>query len=611
MQQTDVNWDAIPDAIVSWLKLNLMQKMQAELYCLPWKVSELEWFPELKQSKRDRIINSFEYFINNVMGRVAPTKHQARAKLRETYREAVRGPEAKDDPELSPGLDEDGAKQRQLRSESPVERDTVQEPVSDLGGTLTSTFARTLQTETLQRAVNPLVQVPIFTQSPYRKLVNPEKLKIMQQVPSALPRTLVTELQLTLDGKSWRDQFPKTDSTADKVPPAAEIRMEADILGFPLPDEVFDASTDQDPYQLSAAVKEVIRLPAGARKLFGDACIVDEEVTEEINESIDIKDELELHGIRRSQYDRSGHAGATSHQSQGFTTQTSAGTNSPRSEKQLHCLRLVKLLDTIIWRHREEIFSRLRSATALPSVSGQGAIEYTRGLSGEVRPPENRNPWRGGYPKKRGHERLTRMQPSASESEEYVGCVSWSYSPPQLVTEPEPEAPIIQQASPPREPWTQKRAEDLLRSLTDPRNHVANLIQEPVPHGRGIRLGFQPVHRGHGAKPEDPETLKMNSHFGTGSVEPVPPPSFGKAPPAPSDDFQTSPISLRSNGGTRHSMPRSLADCPPNWMPVKSPQSQAAGEALLPQIGSPPKDAKRNGASLKTPREGPKFGGTG
>eukprot|EP00746_Dinoflagellata_sp_MGD_P000941 gnl/MRDRNA2_/MRDRNA2_101757_c0_seq1.p1 gnl/MRDRNA2_/MRDRNA2_101757_c0~~gnl/MRDRNA2_/MRDRNA2_101757_c0_seq1.p1 ORF type:complete len:2150 (+),score=483.21 gnl/MRDRNA2_/MRDRNA2_101757_c0_seq1:798-6452(+) len=80
-------WDSLPNQFVEWMKLNLMQRQQAEFYCTPWDVTELELFPNLcEPKKRLKFIKDFEDFLFEVMRLSRPTKHQARRKLRERYR---------------------------------------------------------------------------------------------------------------------------------------------------------------------------------------------------------------------------------------------------------------------------------------------------------------------------------------------------------------------------------------------------------------------------------------------------------------------------------------------------------------------------------------------
>merc|ERR1719326_19597 len=81
--QCEFSWDSLPDRLISWLKLNLMQRQQAEFYCAPWEVTEMELFPSLcDPKKRLKFIKDFEDFLLEVMKVSRPTKHQVRKKLR-------------------------------------------------------------------------------------------------------------------------------------------------------------------------------------------------------------------------------------------------------------------------------------------------------------------------------------------------------------------------------------------------------------------------------------------------------------------------------------------------------------------------------------------------
>merc|ERR1719253_2060565 len=59
-QSPDVIWEAIPGRVLTWLKYNLMQRQQAELYCGDYEVTELEDFPEINSVERERLVKDVE-----------------------------------------------------------------------------------------------------------------------------------------------------------------------------------------------------------------------------------------------------------------------------------------------------------------------------------------------------------------------------------------------------------------------------------------------------------------------------------------------------------------------------------------------------------------------
>jgi hypothetical protein len=641
MQQTGVRWEGIPDAIISWLKLNLMQKMQAEFYCTPWTITELEWWPELKLGKRKRMIDAFEYFITNVLGRPEPTKHEVRRRLRQTYRSTMRGPDAQEGPESDSSPERNDNANRSLRrpnskggrriSESPVpsplkqrllEADTEQ-PLAqsahqeernmgiDSNKPLAATFT-TLQMEDSNKAIRPPVQIPVFTSSPFYKKLNTPVEK-PQTIQHSI-QNLVPNEEFLCDGKSLTHQLRKPGAAEDKVVAAQEVEIEKDILGFELPESVFDGSTDQDPYQLSVAAKEGVKLPSGAKsmKIFSADAAEKADTETELPDAKPLPSDLET--------DESG-------------PDHSPLPYSPPPDRVQKLQGMMEALQPHVINQTEHAFVRLKIATSLPLIQGTSAFEHTKGMSISVRPPENRNPWRGAQPKIRGNAGIARILPPPApdnEEVEYLGAVSWAYRAPdpQPAAEPEPEAPLpTPRPAPPKEPtkWTQKRAEDLIRALADPRDHMANIVSNTnAPRGKAGRLGFRPGDRrlvATGAKPEDPDPLKPGGHFVPAGP---PPPGIGPSdsgslslnatgktlPPQPPPESMLGSSSSWHSQGSQKKESRRLVECPANWMPTQAVQ---ATEVSLPQIGSPQKDVKRNSGSgsLKTPREGPKFGGTG
>lgn len=94
LQQSEVPWHDIPEKVLRWLKMNLFQREQASLYCTKWSASEIDAFPEISPTKRERILRDFEHFIFDTMNCRYPSKHEWRRGLRHLYRSAREGPEA-------------------------------------------------------------------------------------------------------------------------------------------------------------------------------------------------------------------------------------------------------------------------------------------------------------------------------------------------------------------------------------------------------------------------------------------------------------------------------------------------------------------------------------
>eukprot|EP00746_Dinoflagellata_sp_MGD_P167985 gnl/MRDRNA2_/MRDRNA2_99034_c0_seq1.p1 gnl/MRDRNA2_/MRDRNA2_99034_c0~~gnl/MRDRNA2_/MRDRNA2_99034_c0_seq1.p1 ORF type:complete len:3067 (-),score=761.59 gnl/MRDRNA2_/MRDRNA2_99034_c0_seq1:70-9270(-) len=106
-QQCESTWLKLPDEVITWLKLNLMQKQQAEHYYTDWSVSEFESFGEMDAARRDKIIKDFEYFLDNEMCMIRPTKHKVRRGLRKN-KKATDGDEGDEEVEGDPAEIEAG-----------------------------------------------------------------------------------------------------------------------------------------------------------------------------------------------------------------------------------------------------------------------------------------------------------------------------------------------------------------------------------------------------------------------------------------------------------------------------------------------------------------------
>lgn len=87
-QQADLNWEQLPNRMLEWLRLNLMQRQQAVMYNVSWTASELEDFPRLPLPSREQLLKDFEYFLFNVMGMSRPARAtEQRSTLRHHYRD--------------------------------------------------------------------------------------------------------------------------------------------------------------------------------------------------------------------------------------------------------------------------------------------------------------------------------------------------------------------------------------------------------------------------------------------------------------------------------------------------------------------------------------------
>lgn len=85
---SDLVWNDVPEDVISWLKLNLMQREQAEFYCTHWEISELNHFQGLQAQRREQILNDFDEFLSEVMCRPHAQKHDVRKHIRQRYRAA-------------------------------------------------------------------------------------------------------------------------------------------------------------------------------------------------------------------------------------------------------------------------------------------------------------------------------------------------------------------------------------------------------------------------------------------------------------------------------------------------------------------------------------------
>ncbi|CAK0911835.1 unnamed protein product, partial [Prorocentrum cordatum] len=74
------------DPIFRWLKLNLLQRQNAWLYCLPSEVSALEGFPNIPGARLEKLLVDFERFLEEILSRPLPAKSAARSALRARYR---------------------------------------------------------------------------------------------------------------------------------------------------------------------------------------------------------------------------------------------------------------------------------------------------------------------------------------------------------------------------------------------------------------------------------------------------------------------------------------------------------------------------------------------
>eukprot|EP00746_Dinoflagellata_sp_MGD_P127534 gnl/MRDRNA2_/MRDRNA2_62085_c0_seq1.p1 gnl/MRDRNA2_/MRDRNA2_62085_c0~~gnl/MRDRNA2_/MRDRNA2_62085_c0_seq1.p1 ORF type:complete len:1736 (+),score=365.70 gnl/MRDRNA2_/MRDRNA2_62085_c0_seq1:3015-8222(+) len=89
-QQTEMIWEDVAEGVLSWLKYNLMQKQQAELYSSDWTISPIPGF-DWDLNRRNDYLRGFEEFLKRVMCLEKPTKREQRRGLRNLYDEATQG----------------------------------------------------------------------------------------------------------------------------------------------------------------------------------------------------------------------------------------------------------------------------------------------------------------------------------------------------------------------------------------------------------------------------------------------------------------------------------------------------------------------------------------
>lgn len=87
---TQLTWEDVPEVLVRWLKLNLFQKQQSDLYCGEWVISDIEHF-DVPREDREKMVDDFEQFLLEVMCLVRPGKHEQRRGLRQRYRRLATG----------------------------------------------------------------------------------------------------------------------------------------------------------------------------------------------------------------------------------------------------------------------------------------------------------------------------------------------------------------------------------------------------------------------------------------------------------------------------------------------------------------------------------------
>jgi len=86
-QQTDFPWEALPNRLFSWMRLNLMQRQQAFMYCSSWTVTELYDFTMSLEDK-EKMLKELETFLFNVMCLTRPARAvNQRRGLRQYYRQ--------------------------------------------------------------------------------------------------------------------------------------------------------------------------------------------------------------------------------------------------------------------------------------------------------------------------------------------------------------------------------------------------------------------------------------------------------------------------------------------------------------------------------------------
>jgi len=235
------------------------------------------------------------------------------------------------------------------------------------------------------------------------------------------------------------------------------------------------------------------------------------------------------------------------------------------------------ILRKLILRQMLGCFRKLQMSTVLPP----GRSDQIKAPRGNVRPFSDKT-------RKKAAKLEQAFPPPQQES--YVGAVSWNYRKldVQPAAEPEPEAPIVV-IQKPKEPWTQERAESMIRALVDPREFMAGTCSGQRSQ-QLTRHGFQPE-------------LRQPTHLVAAIAE------VGSAKKVIGMNKLEDMVKAAKESAGANENVNSEKKIPSNWLPLHGEKSS---DVSLPQISprSPNKGFQKQGG-MRTPRDTSKLGGIG
>eukprot|EP00747_Dinoflagellata_sp_TGD_P121594 gnl/TRDRNA2_/TRDRNA2_173459_c1_seq6.p1 gnl/TRDRNA2_/TRDRNA2_173459_c1~~gnl/TRDRNA2_/TRDRNA2_173459_c1_seq6.p1 ORF type:complete len:1215 (-),score=240.21 gnl/TRDRNA2_/TRDRNA2_173459_c1_seq6:149-3571(-) len=450
LQDNELDWPSLPHQIITWMKLNLLQRMQSTLYCLKWEISDLHWFPELSQHERLELVRDFEEFLQGVMCLKQSSKHEVRRNFGKRYKAASRQRSA------SPS-------QERQRSESPrigASRAMFEIPV--LVKKLAKGDGRHEETHQMEAS-----QVPVVGRTkpgevrhgriqmagldfPCREEAPP----LSQAELGALAAKITAERGRTTPPLLAPDQRPRV----------------SEVLGIHLPPAAFSGDAkESDPYCLKVASELGLRgIPdppqeesQEPRRRSRYSCRRSRSMS--MDASASSGDERKM-SMRRATAVRRASEAAAELESAGVM-QISPGLPPALQEQVLRREKLKRmgfLLEQVVRRCKRFYFGLLHSGTLMLTMSAPEGDSRRFGMTSGSRRrfrPNQRLPGDSG---KSGKRRDQGLQPEYDERQ-YAGCIGWNYvgAPVQSLRpfEPEPEAPVL------KEQWTRQRAEDLMKSI--------------------------------------------------------------------------------------------------------------------------------------------------
>eukprot|EP00927_Polykrikos_kofoidii_P039101 TRINITY_DN33530_c0_g2_i1.p1 TRINITY_DN33530_c0_g2~~TRINITY_DN33530_c0_g2_i1.p1 ORF type:complete len:1455 (-),score=221.44 TRINITY_DN33530_c0_g2_i1:102-4208(-) len=318
--QTGLSWMDLPLDIIEWLKLNLLMREQADLYCMPWEVTPIPHFSHVSKLEASALVHDFEIFMSVTMCRPHPTKHEMRKNLRKAYRKAAMPARsssggARQDIDSDEGLiasrSPSSRLQRSRRQkrhsvgvatqvEAPVEchgiplkrhrrgslADGIGSGSGDDDGAVSREYPLTshaqvvgdaadLTAESSGDKASQLQQQVAFVEFPLTALQVSNSLSIVRGVGSVQGElcrgragVVPLEGRSRLPGiKSYADEneLATTSTTSGCTPQRSAVHVH-DVIGLALPECVRDVKTGQDAFCFAEAAKYGLDLPHWAAK---------------------------------------------------------------------------------------------------------------------------------------------------------------------------------------------------------------------------------------------------------------------------------------------------------------------------------------------------------